>query len=68
MLRKLTLMRRKHAQTRDYMVMNAHCGGVKDGAGITLYNHFTEFGLAQISVDFALLPICGPPGAGVSRL
>jgi len=52
MERKLTLMRRKHAQTREYMEMNALRGIVKDGAGTTLYNYFTEFGLAQISVDF----------------
>jgi hypothetical protein len=53
MNRKLTLMRRKHAQTREYMEMNALRGVVKDGAGTTLYNYFTEFGLEQISVDFA---------------
>ena len=52
--RKLSLMRRKHAQTREYMEMNALRGIVKDGAGTTLYNYFTEFGLAQISVDFVL--------------
>jgi hypothetical protein len=49
---KLTLMRRKHAQTREYMEMNALRGIVKDGAGTTLYNYFTEFGLEQIAVDF----------------
>ena len=54
MTRKLTLMRRKHAQTREYMEMNALRGIVKDGAGTTLYNYFTEFGIAQISVDFIL--------------
>jgi hypothetical protein len=53
MNRKLQLMRRKHAQTREYMEMNALRGIVKDGAGTTLYNYFTEFGLAQIAVDFA---------------
>jgi hypothetical protein len=52
MNRKLTLMRRKHAQTREYMEMNALRGIVKDGAGTTLYNYFTEFGLEMISVDF----------------
>ncbi|MBZ0130598.1 MAG: major capsid protein [Rhodobacteraceae bacterium] len=52
MNRKLTLMRRKHAQTREYMEMNALRGIVKDGAGTTLYDYFAEFGLAQISVDF----------------
>ena len=54
MNRKLTLMRRKHAQTREYMEMNALRGIVKDGAGTTLYNYFTEFGLSQIAVDFLL--------------
>ncbi|WP_415392051.1 major capsid protein [Paracoccus sp. SJTW-4] len=54
MSRKLILMRRKHAQTREYMEMNALRGIVKDGAGTTLYNYFTEFGLTQISVDFLL--------------
>jgi hypothetical protein len=52
MNRKLTLMRRKHAQTREYMEMNALRGIVKDGAGTTLYDYFTEFGITQISVDF----------------
>ncbi len=54
MNRKLTLMRRKHAQTREYMEMNALRGIVKDGAGTTLYNYFSEFGLSQIAVDFVL--------------
>lgn len=54
MNRKLTLMRRKHAQTREYMEINALRGIVKDGAGTTLYNYFTEFGLTQLSVDFVL--------------
>jgi hypothetical protein len=61
MNRKLLLMRRKHAQTREYMEMNALRGIVKDGAGTTLYNYFTEFGLTQISVDFVL----GTPGTNV---
>ena len=54
MERKLTRMRVKHAQTREYMEINALKGIVKDGAGTTLYNYFTEFGLAQQSVDFVL--------------
>ena len=54
MNRKLQLMRAKHAQTREYMEMNALRGIVKDGAGTTLYNYFTEFDLAQISVGFVL--------------
>ncbi len=54
MNRKLTLIRRKHAATREYMEMNALRGIVKDGAGTTLYNYFTEFGVVQIDVDFKL--------------
>lgn len=54
MERKLTRMRVKHAQTREYMEVNALRGIVKDGAGTTLYNYFTEFGLAQQAVDFVL--------------
>ncbi|ABN78458.1 bacteriophage-related protein [Cereibacter sphaeroides WS8N] len=54
MTRKLALMRRKHAATREYMEMNALRGVVKDGAGLTLYDYFAEFGLVQISVDFLL--------------
>ncbi len=52
--RKLNRMRAKHAQTREYMEINALRGIVKDGAGLTLYDYFDEFGLEQISVDFAL--------------
>ncbi|MGB5172243.1 MAG: major capsid protein, partial [Eudoraea sp.] len=66
MNRKLTLMRRKHAQTREYMEINALRGIVKDGAGTTLYNYFTEFGLAQISVDF-LLGTAGTNVQGIIR-
>ena len=54
MLKKLTRMRVKHAQTREYMEINALRGIVKGGDGVTLYNYFTEFGLSQISVDFVL--------------
>jgi Phage major capsid protein E len=54
MERKLTRMRAKHAQTREYMEVNALRGVVKDGAGVTLYDYFDEFDLAQLSVDFVL--------------
>src|SRR5512134_550702 len=54
MERKLRRMRVKHAQTREYMEVNALSGIVKDSAGATLYNYFTEFSLAQQSVDFVL--------------
>ena len=54
MERKITRMRAKHAQTREYMEINALRGVVKDGAGVALYDYFDEFGLAQQSVDFVL--------------
>ena len=54
MERKITRMRAKHAQTREYMEINALRGIVKDGAGVALYDYFDEFGLAQQSVDFVL--------------
>jgi hypothetical protein len=54
MERKLTRMRTKHAQTREYMEINALRGSVKDGAGVELYDYFDEFGLTQQSVDFVL--------------
>jgi hypothetical protein len=54
MERKLTRMRVKHAQTREYMEVNALKGIVKDGAGTSLYDYFSEFGLTQQSVDFVL--------------
>ena len=54
MERKLTRMRVKHAQTREFMEVNALRGIVRDGAGSTLYNYFTEFGLAQLATDFLL--------------
>jgi hypothetical protein len=53
-LRFLRRIDRAVNKPREYMEMNALRGIVKDGAGTTLYNYFTEFGLAQISVDFLL--------------
>jgi hypothetical protein len=44
MNRKLQLMRRKHAQTREYMEMNALRGIVKDGAGNHLRPHAAPLG------------------------
>jgi hypothetical protein len=52
MARKLEKMRLKHAQTREYMEINSLRGVVKDGAGTTLFNYFTEFGVSQQAVDF----------------
>ena len=54
MERKLTRMRSKHAQTREFMEVNALRGIVRDGAGSMLYDYFAEFGLQRQSVDFTL--------------
>lgn len=52
MTRKLARMRAKHAQTLEYMRVNALLGVTKDGAGNTIYDWHAEFGLAKKSVDF----------------
>lgn len=54
MNRKLTRMRVKHAQTREYMEVNALKGVVKGGDGRVLYNYFHQFELEPIVVDFKL--------------
>lgn len=52
MMRKLTRMRARHAQTLEYMRVNALQGITKDGAGNTIYNWHSEFGLSKKSIDF----------------
>ena len=53
MTRKLARMRAKHAQTLEYMRVNALLGVTKDGAGNVLYDWHTAFGLAKKpEVDF----------------
>ena len=52
MTRKLARMRAKHAQTLEYMRVNALLGVTKDGAGNVLYDWHTAFGLTKKSVDF----------------
>jgi hypothetical protein len=54
MMRKVSRMRTKHAQTLEYMEANALRGIVKAGDGRTLYNYYSEYGLQQFEVDFAL--------------
>ena len=57
MNRKPLPMRRKHAQTREYMEMNRLRGIVKRwGRDDSLQLLYTEFGPAQISVDFVWAP------------
>lgn len=47
-------MRTKHAQTLEYMRIQAMKGILKDGAGVTLVNFFTEFGITKKTIDFVL--------------
>ncbi|TNC93397.1 MAG: hypothetical protein FD119_4039 [Stygiobacter sp.] len=54
MERKLTRMRSKHAQTREFMEVNALRGIIRDGSGATLYDYFSEFALTRQQVDFSL--------------
>ncbi len=47
-------MRMKHGQTLEFMRISALKGILVDGAGVTLYNWFTEFGVTKKTVDFVL--------------
>lgn len=51
---RLTRLRMKHAQTLEYMRLQALKGVLKDGAGVTLVNFFTEFNVVKKTVDFVL--------------
>ncbi|BCW88044.1 hypothetical protein sos41_11820 [Alphaproteobacteria bacterium SO-S41] len=54
MNKRLIKMKAKHDLTREYMQINALRGILKSGSGATVYNFFTEFGVAQLDVDFVL--------------
>lgn len=54
MARKLAEMRRKHDLTAEWLRVQALKGIVLDGDGSTLYNFYTEFGIAQQQMDFDL--------------
>lgn len=54
MERKVSRMRMKHLQTREYMEINALRGVVKDGSGNTVYDYAAEFGTPVPAVDFVL--------------
>lgn len=51
---KLQSMRNKHGITLEHLRMGALKGVILDADGSTLYNLFTEFGITQKSVGFAL--------------
>ncbi|MCJ2034242.1 major capsid protein [Methylobacterium sp. J-068] len=59
--RKLITMRRKHAITLESLRVSAIAGVIRDYDGSPLINLFTEFGITQKAVDFAL----GTPGTDV---
>ncbi len=54
MERRLARMRMKHAQTLEFMRVNALRGQLRDGAGTVLYDWHVEFDIIQKTVDFAL--------------
>lgn len=51
---RLQDMKNKHDITHEFMRMGALKGVIVDGAGATLYNLYTEFGVTQKVVDFVL--------------
>ncbi len=51
---KLQAMRNKHAITLEHLRMGALKGIILDADASTLYNLYTEFGIQQVEVDFAL--------------
>lgn len=51
---KLQTMKNKHAITLEHLRMGALKGIILDGDGSTLYNLYTEFGITQKTVSFAL--------------
>ena len=71
MTRKLVRMRAKHAQTLEYMRVNALLGITKDGAGNTLYDWHHEFDITKPEVDFKFAEAKGDmltPCTAVARL
>ena len=54
MARRLGQMRGSHAITEEHLLMGGLKGIILDADGSTIYNLFTEFGVSQESVGFAL--------------
>jgi hypothetical protein len=54
MARKLQKMKNVIDQTREHLAVGALKGIILDADGTTLYNLYTEFGIAQKTVDFVL--------------
>jgi hypothetical protein len=51
---KLAEMKQNHEITKEYLLATALQGIMYDGAGKTIYNLFTEFGVSEQSVDLLL--------------
>lgn len=51
---KLQTMRAEHAITLEWMRMSALNGIIQDGAGLVLYNLYTEFEITPKTLDFQL--------------
>jgi hypothetical protein len=52
--KKLMELRMSHDQTREYLRLGVLKGLIKDGAGVTLLDLYTDYGVSQTVVDFAL--------------
>lgn len=52
---RLTTMRSSHAITEEHLMCGAMKGTILDADGSVIYNLFTEFGITQKAVTFALL-------------
>lgn len=52
--KKMESLRRKHAQTLEWLRMGAIKGLIVGGSGNTIYNLYTEFGVSQETQDYAL--------------
>jgi Phage major capsid protein E len=54
MINRLTTMRNSHAITEEFLAMGGLKGIIIDGDGSELYNLYTEFGITQKVLSFAL--------------
>ena len=52
--KRLNNIRNNHAVTLEYVRMGALKGIIKDGEGNQIYDLYSEFGIEQVDVDFAL--------------
>lgn len=67
-MKKITLLRRKIVQTLEWLKLGAIKGQVTDGAGSTLLDIYSEFGITQTVLSFALSNTATDVGAKVREL